>query len=187
MKTILGISLAVLATIMLAGSVLAQYSGPITLGATVTCNVDSDCSGISSTYVCYQNQCVAPTCGIGLSDSPDSVIGFGSIVPGAPYVQSPDTTLVTNTGNTHETPTILGTDWHGSQWSVLNWNSMPVGATGWTTSDWTNGVYLTTSAAPIVGSPMSPGGSTTVYYELTVPSTTPTDSYTQTITFGTGC
>ena len=133
------------------------------------------------TTTCVDGQCVPITCGIELAGSP----AFGSMVQGTTY-QSPTTTTVKNTGNVPENPTISGDYWYGSKWLTLYdgyW--MPIGATQWTVTDWAS-VKPLTSTPTSIGT-LSPLGTATVWYQLTVPSPQPTDSYTQTITFGTGC
>jgi len=132
----------------------------------------------SPTTTCVSGQCDPITCGIDLSGSP----GFDSMVQGTTY-QSPQTTTVTNTGNAPENPTISGDYWYGSKYITLGdgyW--MPIGATQWYVSGWNTLTSTSTSIGTI-----SPAGSALVYYKLTVPSPQPTDTYSQTITFGTGC
>jgi hypothetical protein len=182
MKILIGISAALLATMMLAGAAFAS-DNPITLTAIVTCNVDQDCASVPGAPVCYEGQCQPQTCGINLQNSPDSSIVFGSLAPGAPAYQSTDTTTITNSGNSIETPTITGTNWLGSTYPG-NLNAyMLVGATEWFVSG-----FIPLTESPVsIGSPLTPGGSALIYYRLTVPAVTPTDLYTQTITYGTGC
>jgi hypothetical protein len=131
------------------------------------------------TTTCVGGQCVPITCGISLSGSP----AFGNMVQGTTY-QSPQATTVTNTGNVPENPTISGDYWYGSQWIAKGdgyW--MPIGATQWYVSGWN-----TLSSTPTsIGTISSPLGTATVWYQLTVPSPQPTDTYSQTITFGVSC
>jgi len=133
------------------------------------------------TTTCVGGQCVPITCGMTAIDSPD----FGSIVPGA-VKQSGITTLVTNTGNVQVTPLISGANWVGIKYATLfdgYW--MPVGATQWTDTIWANVVPLTTT--PTSMGVIGISGTATVSYQLTVPSPQPTDTYSQTITFGASC
>ncbi|MCX6821777.1 MAG: hypothetical protein NTW30_03285 [Candidatus Aenigmarchaeota archaeon] len=133
------------------------------------------------TATCVNGQCVPITCGISTSGSPD----FGSIVPGA-VKQSGITTLVTNTGNVQVTPLISGANWVGTKYAtLLDGYWMPVGATQWTDTIWANVVPLTTT--PTSMGVIGISGTATVSYQLTVPSPQPTDTYSQTITFGASC
>jgi len=131
------------------------------------------------TTTCVNGQCVPITCGIGLQGSPD----FGSMVQGQ-TVQSGQATTVTNTGNVQVTPKISGANWVGDKYATLGdgyW--MPVGATQWTVTDWS-------SVKPLTTTPTSIGTistTATVWYQLTVPSPQPTDTYRQTITFTASC
>jgi len=134
----------------------------------------------SPTTACESSQCVAARCGISATGDPS----FSSMVQGTTS-QSGQTTIVTNTGNVQVTPKISGANWVGSQWIAKDdgyW--MPVGATQWSlpTPSWNT---LTTTPTSI--GTLSPLGTATVYYQLTVPSPQPTDSYTQTITFSASC
>lgn len=130
------------------------------------------------TTTCYNNQCVPITCGIGLSGTPD----FGIMTPGTTF-QSVQTTTVTNSGNVPENPTISGANWVGNLYATLGdgyW--MPVGATQWYVSGW-NTLTTTPTSIGTIGT----SDTATVYYQLSVPSPQPTDTYSQTITFSVSC
>jgi hypothetical protein len=190
MKTILGISAALLATILLAGSVFAQVA---TTGyATVYCNDPSQCS---TGNTCVNDACVAKTCGI---TAPG--VDFGKMVPGAtvgdcinlgqPCISS----TVTNNGNTPTTSLeISGQNWIGSTspWATpvpgINGDAwMPVGQTYWTLAGGQSWNVLTGIDAS-TGATVGAGSSTPVYFALVVPAQQPTDSYMQQITYTAGC
>jgi len=133
------------------------------------------------TATCVNGACTPITCGMTATGSPN----FGSMVQGTTS-QSGITTLVTNTGNVQVTPKISGANWVGTLWNTQGdgyW--MPVGATQWTDTIWANVVPLTTT--PTSMGVIGISGTATVSYQLTVPSPQPTDSYSQTITFGASC
>jgi hypothetical protein len=146
----------------------------------VYCTQPTDCS---TGNTCVNGQCVPKVCGMTATGS----IFFGSIVPGAGWIHSGDTTTVTNTGNIPVTPEISGANWIGSQYYTLYdgyW--MDVGRTAWTTTDWNHANYLSTTPTSIGALPNT-GNSKLVWYELSVPAQQPTDTYTQTITFTSSC
>jgi len=124
---------------------------------------------------CYGSQCVAVSCGLSATGDVD----FGTMIQGH-MSQSSSTTAVANTGNVPVTPEISGTDWKG-----VYGNTMPVGATAWTTTVWSNAIALTITPTSI--GTVGIGGSTTVWYQLSVPFSQPTDTYSQTITFTASC
>jgi hypothetical protein len=132
------------------------------------------------TATCVSNACTPIVCGISATGSPD----FGSMVQGTTS-QSGSTTLVANTGNVQVTPKISGANWVGNTYSGNSNAWMPVGATQWTVTDWASVVPLTTTPTSI--GVIGTSGTATVWYQLTVPSPQPTDTYSQTITFSASC
>jgi len=157
---------------------ITYLDGSLPIGyVNVKCTQKSDCP---TGQTCVNSACVPISCGI----SATGVISFGDMVQGT-TVQSADTTTVTNTGNVQVNPLISGANWVGSTYPGNSNAWMLVGATIWSlpTPSWN---YLTGTPTSI-GTLTNNGDIATVYYQLTVPANQPTDTYTQTITFGATC
>jgi hypothetical protein len=178
MKMLMGIT-AVIATVMLATTVLAGTggSGPLTATAGVLpCTENYQCS---ESNVCWQGSCQAATCGISAT-----AIGFGNLLPGQSVGDDLSvTSTVTNGGNTPTTDlSLYGTDWVGTYYSASN--TMPVGQTSWSVG---TGWNILTGSWTSTGANVNPGSPLTAYFKLAVPLNQANDNYAQTITFSASC
>lgn len=119
---------------------------------------------------------VPASCGLAATD-----IDFGSLTTGA---TSGDVTSTVSmpSGNTVVTPTIQGTIWTGSGWS------MPVGRTHWYLSDVVyDSMTPLTSSGISIGTSVSYTSSKTVHFKLQIANDQAAASYTQNITFTATC
>lgn len=138
----------------------------------------SESSNVQNLPYLYITFTPPESCGISVSPSLD----FSSMEPGD--TSTNQQTTVTNTGNSPtDTLLISGTDWASGP------NTMLVGQTKWSTDSNQDYDLMTalTSSSTDMNVDVFPGSPLTVYFKLRIPVGQKSGSYSQTITFTSGC
>lgn len=194
MKSILAISAAVLATVLLASGVLASVGGgPQTsvLQTSVACTQsDGQCSGDTPICDVTSGNCVAQTCGI----TPNGGLTFSTLIPG--QTSGAQEITLTNGGNAPTTSlAVTGNDWttagsYGGDCKSLSdgQTCFPVSATqvSQNNANW----YQLSNTPGLTGfySGVIPNGQPYgLFFTVTPPVNTAAGTYYQTVTFTSGC